>query len=167
MKLTSAICKSLQEKNITQIFAMSGANNEDLLQEIHQNKDFTLTIVKNESNAVFMAMGSYLKTKNIAAVITTSGSAILNTISPLTEAYTSKIPLLVIGGQIPQQFEGLGAFQDNSGNGNSINILDFFKPTTAFSERIHDKDYALESLSKAINISATRKEPSVFTYIRS
>ncbi len=41
-----------------------------------------------------MAMGLYLKSKKMAAVITTSGAAILNTLAPLTEAFTSKIPLL-------------------------------------------------------------------------
>lgn len=161
MNIATGICDLLLSHKITHIYAMSGANNEDLLNEVQKYDELRLTIVKNEANAVFMAMGSYLKSKQIAAVITTSGAAILNTIAPLTEAFTSRIPLLVIGGQIPQKFEGTGAFQDNSGCGSSVDILNFFTPTTIFQKRIESQHNALLNINDAIKATVEKKRPSI------
>ena len=160
MKTSNFITKFLVFNNITHIFTMSGANIEDLLSAIGKESSIKVTIVKNEYNAIMMAIGFYLKTRKIAVVLTTSGAGLLNTLSPLAEAFTSKIPLVLIAGQIPQGLEGKGGFQDNSGKSGTINILNMLRPTTGFCKKIEDVNEIKDTLESAFKTSQNIFLPS-------
>ncbi|WP_127717325.1 thiamine pyrophosphate-binding protein [Halobacteriovorax sp. HLS] len=161
MKNSEILPEILLSRDVTKVFAMSGANNEELLSELEKCSQIELTIVKNEYNAIFMAMSVYLKTNKLAAVITTSGAAILNTLPAVAEAFTSQIPLLVIGGQIDQKMEGVGAFQDNSGRGNSIDVLEMFKPATISAARIERSEDFVSMIEESIDEAIIKRAPSV------
>ena len=59
--------------------------------------------VTDERCAAFVAIGLYLATRRPAAVCVTSGSALLNTLPAVAEAYYRHAPLLVISADRPPQ----------------------------------------------------------------
>lgn len=162
MKVSDFIAKNLAERDVSHIFGMSGANIEDLYESIDVLRANTkIILAKNEYNATTMAIGSYISTRKISVVLTTSGPGTLNTIPVLAEAYTSNIPLILISGFVPNDLEGLGAFQDTSGKNGTINIQEMTKHCCVFQTKISEPNYIPEALEKAFYFSKKNKKPSI------
>lgn len=120
----------LDVSGIRHVFGVSGANIEDLYSTIAKDKKVTIVLAKNEYNAAMMAIGSYLSSKIIKPVLTTSGAGICNVIPVLAEGYSSRLPFVVISGTVPQNLEGMGAFQDTSGKGDTFDLSKVLAPCT-------------------------------------
>ena len=160
MLIKNAITEFLERKTNKLVFGMSGANIEELYESFSQ-ATLNITIAKNENNAVAMAIGAFLKTQKISTIATTSGGALLNTIPMLAEAYTSRLPCLVIAG-MPQHAQiGLGAFQETSGLNNTINIENLLAPITCKTSLIDDSRSIMQELSDSIEIALQEKRPAV------
>lgn len=130
MLVKDYICRYLEELDTQHAFGVSGANIEDLYSTIAKSKKVSVVLAKNEYNAGMMAIGSYLSSKSIKAVLTTSGAGVVNTIPILAEGYSSRLPFVLISGAVPQSLEGKGAFQDTSGEGDSFDLTKMLAPCT-------------------------------------
>ncbi|MDD4974702.1 MAG: thiamine pyrophosphate-binding protein [Bacteriovorax sp.] len=161
MKVSDYISEYLAYKELSHVFGMSGANIEDLYTSIYKKNTTSIILAKNEYNATTMAIGCYLATRKISVVMTTSGPGVLNTIPVLAEAYTSKIPLVLISGIVPEAMEGLGAFQDTSGLGGTLNVLEMLKQCTCYQKKIQDEKSIPEALDKAFELAIKHKKPAV------
>jgi acetolactate synthase-1/2/3 large subunit len=161
VKVADYISEYLAFRELSHVFGMSGANIEDLYTSIHKKNATTIVLAKNEYNATTMAIGSYLSTRKISVVMTTSGPGVLNTIPVLAEAFSSKIPLVLISGIVPEAMEGMGAFQDTSGLGGTLNILEMLKQCTCYQKKIQDEYSIPEALDKAFEFSMKYKKPAV------
>jgi acetolactate synthase-1/2/3 large subunit len=161
VKVADYISEYLAFRELSHVFGMSGANIEDLYTSIHKKNATTIVLAKNEYNATTMAIGSYLSTRKISVVMTTSGPGVLNTIPVLAEAFSSKIPLVLISGIVPEAMEGMGAFQDTSGLGGTLNILEMLKQCTCYQKKIQDEYSIPEALDKAFEFSMKYKKPGV------
>ena len=161
MKIADFIAEYLIYKQVTHVFGVSGANIEDLFMSIYKKKAPSIVLAKNEYNAATMAMGYYLATRKISVVMTTSGPGILNTIPVLAEAYTSKLPMILIAGIVPESVEGQGAFQDTSGSGGTINILEMIKQVTCFQIKIKDEHSIPSAIEKAFGFAYLHKKPAI------
>ncbi|BDD05204.1 aminotransferase class I/II-fold pyridoxal phosphate-dependent enzyme [Aureibacter tunicatorum] len=155
------IADFIAERGLKHIFGMSGANIEDLLFSIKSKEETQVILAKNEYNACLMAMSAYLKTNQIQVVYTTSGGGFMNTIPIIAEAYTSRIPIVIISGQVPVHFEGKGGFQDTSGKGDSFDIVETTRPMTAYCKKIKDSSEIPNTLQEAFAISEIEKRPAV------
>ncbi|MDO9181793.1 MAG: thiamine pyrophosphate-binding protein [Bacteriovorax sp.] len=151
----------ISNKNITHVFGVSGANIEDLFNSIYKINKTSIVLAKNEYCAAMMAIGYYLTTKNISIVLTTSGPGIFNTIPVLVEAYSSKIPLVLISGSVLDSHEGKRAFQDTSGEGESVNVLKMLTECTCFQIKVTDVSMIPDALETAFNYAIKFKKPSV------
>lgn len=165
MKVADYISDYLAKKELSHVFGMSGANIEDLFSAIHQNKNKykspTIILAKNEYNAATMAIGSYLATQKVSVVLTTSGPGVLNTLPVLAEAFSSRIPLILISGLIPSQLEGHGAFQDLSGKGGTLDIMEMTKHCSCFQKKIQEPNEIPKALELAFTRALTQKKPAV------
>ena len=65
---------------------------------------FHLHPVTDERSAAFVALGLCLSTRRPVAICVTSGSALLNTIPAVAEAFYRQLPLLVISADRPKQW---------------------------------------------------------------
>lgn len=161
MKVVDYISNYLALKEVPQIFGMSGANIEDLYTSLHRKKLVSIILAKNEYNAATMAIGSYLSTQKIGVVLTTSGPGVLNTLPVLAEAFSSRIPLILISGLIPTHLEGLGAFQDTSGKGGTFDISEMVKHCSSYHIKINHPNQIPEAMEKAFSSSLKHKRPAV------
>lgn len=98
------------------IVVCPGSRNGVLIHNFHQCREtFILHSVTDERSAAFVAIGIYLSERKPVALCVTSGSALLNTMPGIAEAYFRHIPLLVISADRPAerigQLDGQTLFQ--------------------------------------------------------
>lgn len=98
------------------IVVCPGSRNGVLVHNFHQCREtFILHSVTDERSAAFVAIGIYLSERRPVALCVTSGSALLNTLPGIAEAYFRHIPLLVISADRPAerigQLDGQTLFQ--------------------------------------------------------
>ncbi len=79
-----------------------GSRNAPLVHNFTNCKDITCHPITDERSAAFFALGIILATGSPVAVCVTSGSALLNTASAVSEAYYQHLPLLVISADRPE-----------------------------------------------------------------
>ena len=82
--------------NIKHLVLSSGARNIPFVNAVENNKNFTCYSVVDERNAAFFALGLSQRLNKPVAIACTSGTAVSNYLSGVTEAFYSHAPLVVI-----------------------------------------------------------------------
>ncbi len=155
------ISEFLAVMDLPSVFGVSGANCEDLFESIGRKAKSRIFLSKSEYGAATMALGQYLASLKTGVVVTTSGPGILNTIPVLAEAFTSKLPLLVLAGSVPLDAEGEGPFQDTSGKSDSIDLEAMLKQCTCFVRKITSEEMFADTLQTAYLKCLQDKRPAV------
>src|SRR5690606_35083394 len=106
--LAQTITQLCFAKEIKHIVICPGSRNAPLTIGFTENPYFKVYSIVDERSAAFFAMGIAQQTGHPAAVICTSGSAVLNFYPAIAEAFYSDIPLLVISADRPQKFIDIG-----------------------------------------------------------
>ena len=107
------------------VYFCSGARNESLLNFFKCPKEFIL----DERCASFMALGEARKKK--IAICTTSGTAVLECLPALCEAFYSQIDLTLISADRPSSLKNTGAPQ----------TIDQISPLAAYTHKQMDIDF--------------------------
>lgn len=93
----------LLAQGFVDIVVCPGSRNGILVHNFDAAK-FCLHPVTDERSAAFVGLGLCLSTHRPVAVCVTSGSALLNTIPAVAEAYYRQLPLLIISADRPKQW---------------------------------------------------------------
>ena len=104
----------LLQSGITDAVVCPGSRNGVIVHNLHEltrtashEHPFRIHAVTDERSAAFVALGiSLAQDLRPVAVCVTSGSALLNTIPAVAEAFYRQIPLLVISADRPPQLIG-------------------------------------------------------------
>ena len=88
-----------------------GGRNAPFVEVLSRIKDIQLYTFFEERSAAFFAVGMAKKKGRPAAVVTTSGTAVLELYPALIEAYYSGTPLVLITADRPLDYKGTGAPQ--------------------------------------------------------
>lgn len=91
---------------INHIVLCPGSRNAPLSQSFASDKRFTCYAITDERSAAFFALGLTQSLKKPVAVCCTSGSALLNILPAVSEAYYQQLPLLVISADRPAEWIG-------------------------------------------------------------
>ncbi len=161
MLVKDYISHYFEASDIRHVFGVSGANIEDLFSSLAHDKKVSIVLAKNEYNAGMMAIGSYLSSKIVTPVLTTSGAGICNVIPILAECYSSRLPFVVISGTVPLNLEGLGAFQDTSGVGDSFDLSQVLAPCTEEVFKVRDASEVPLVIRQAFSKANKSKRPTV------
>ena len=109
-KLLLQIISLLKASNISRIVISSGSRHFPLIHSLENDDFFKLYSVVDERSAAFFALGLIQKTNEPVGISCTSGSAITNYGSAVSEAFYQHLPLLLItADRIP---ELLGQLED-------------------------------------------------------
>ncbi len=145
--LTDIFVKS----GLTNIVISPGSRNAPIIISFANRPEITAFSIVDERSAAFFALGLALKTQKTVAIACTSGSAVLNYASAISEAYYQKIPLLVLTADRPPNLIDVG-------DGQTIrqeNIFsNFIKKSYQLSSNIDsEEEYknAEEIINEAIN----------------
>lgn len=94
------------QHGIKEVVISPGSRNMPLAETFASCPDFHCHAVTDERSAGFYALGVAQQREEPVAVCVTSGSALLNLASAVSEAYYQQIPLLVISADRPQAWIG-------------------------------------------------------------
>jgi 2-succinyl-5-enolpyruvyl-6-hydroxy-3-cyclohexene-1-carboxylate synthase len=104
IKKAQIIIDLLQQKEVKDIVITPGSRNAPLTIGFTENPFFAPYSIVDERSAGFFALGMSQQTKKASALVCTSGSALLNYAPAVAEAFYSKIPLIVISADRPQEW---------------------------------------------------------------
>ena len=96
----------MEQHQIVDVVISPGSRNMPLAVSFASNSMFHCHPVTDERSAGFYAIGLSISLHKPVAVCITSGSALLNLASSVSEAYYQRVPLLVISADRPQAWIG-------------------------------------------------------------
>jgi 2-succinyl-5-enolpyruvyl-6-hydroxy-3-cyclohexene-1-carboxylate synthase len=152
--LAQSIIQICLAKGIKNIVISPGSRNAPLIIGFVNNPEFNCYSIADERCAAFFAMGIAQQTQKPAAVVCTSGSALLNYYPAFAEAFYSQIPLIVISADRPQS-------KIDIGDGQTIRQKNVFKNHSLYNANLSEEP-SLENdlkINKAINKAITKKGP--------
>lgn len=91
----------IKSKGITQVVVSPGSRNAPIIIIFKANMELQLLSVPDERSAGFFALGLAMQSGKPVALLSTSGTAVLNYAPAIAEAYYLKIPLLVMTADRP------------------------------------------------------------------
>jgi 2-succinyl-5-enolpyruvyl-6-hydroxy-3-cyclohexene-1-carboxylate synthase len=94
----------LKAKGIEQVVISPGSRNAPLIQVFHRNFGESCMSIVDERSAAYFALGLAVSSKKPVAILTTSGTAVLNLGPALAEAYYQGVPLLAITADRPAEW---------------------------------------------------------------
>ena len=131
-----AIAKTLKSLGVDVIFGMCGHGDLPVLDALIDS-GIRFISVHHEQVAVHAADAYYRVTHRPGVVLTTLGPGVLNTITALGDAALDGSALVVISADVPDRFEGFGAYQELDLNGGDEQQL-VTRPVTKRSYRVVD-----------------------------
>lgn len=146
-----AICLA---KGIKNIVISPGSRNAPLTIGFVNNPEFNCYSIADERCAAFFALGIAQQTQKPAAVVCTSGSALLNYYPAFAEAFYSQIPLIVLSADRPQS-------KIDIGDGQTIRQENVFKNHSLYNANLTETASVENDLkiNKAIKIAFAQKGP--------
>ncbi|MBC9797523.1 2-succinyl-5-enolpyruvyl-6-hydroxy-3-cyclohexene-1-carboxylic-acid synthase [Sinomicrobium weinanense] len=152
--LAQTVLQLCRAKNITEVVISPGSRNAPLTIGFTHDEFFNCYSIIDERCAAFFAMGMAQWTRRPAALVCTSGSALLNYYPAVCEAFYSDIPLVVISADRP-------ADKIDIGDGQTIRQQNVFANHILYSANLRegDKAYNEEQVQKAIHTAVTGKGP--------
>ncbi|MBZ0275568.1 MAG: thiamine pyrophosphate-binding protein [Anaerolineae bacterium] len=107
------LLRYLQLEGATTIFGVPGGALKNLLEELKNQRDtFDYVICKQETGAGYIADGYNRVTGKLGVVMITSGPGATNAVTGAVNAQNSFSSLLVISGEVPEQYFGMGYLQE-------------------------------------------------------
>lgn len=102
----------LRQLQVKTVFGYPGGAILPVFDGIHDSPHFDLIIPRHEQGAGHMAEGYARVTGKPGVVLVTSGPGGTNTITPMQDALSDGIPIVVFTGQVPTTARGSDAFQE-------------------------------------------------------
>ena len=140
MNLTVAqlLLEYLKLEGVTKIFGMPGGAVIYLMEELRRQADhFEFVICRHESGAAYIADGYSRVTGGLGVVLTTTGPGATNAITGAVNAQSSNSALLVITGEVPRKYFGMGYLQEGVDAKLDVNAI--FRNAVQYSAEIIDQ----------------------------
>jgi 2-succinyl-5-enolpyruvyl-6-hydroxy-3-cyclohexene-1-carboxylate synthase len=96
------------KKGLSNIIISPGSRNAPIILSFANREEIVAFSIVDERSAAFFALGMSLQTGKTTAIACTSGSAVLNYASAISEAFYQKVPLLIITADRPLHLVDVG-----------------------------------------------------------
>ena len=154
MNTSEIIIKLLEEKRVKHIFGHPGEQILPLYRAL-SNSNIKHILTRHEQGAVHATDAYARVTGKFGVCIATAGPGALNLVMGVATAYKDSIPMLIITGDNPKNFNKGNSFQNNSFQ--SIDTIAIFKPIVIKSFNPHNGKLAIMNIKEALEI--LEKEP--------
>lgn len=98
------LAQCLAAYGVSDIFSSPGSRNAPLIMALARHPGLTVRPVVDERSAAFIALGFASVSQRPAALVCTSGTALLNYAPAIAEAFYRKVPLIVISADRPAEW---------------------------------------------------------------
>ena len=127
------LLRYLALEGVHTLFGVPGGGLKHLLGALKDAREqFTYVVCRQETGAAYIADGWARVTGRLAVVAVTSGPGATNALTGAMNADASGVPMLVITGEAPQQYFGMGYLQE--GTDTALNVQAVFANAVAYSE---------------------------------
>ncbi|WP_026475003.1 thiamine pyrophosphate-binding protein [Alkaliflexus imshenetskii] len=154
-RAANMIIEQLVLHGVDYVFGVTGKAISPLIDALIDFDSIQFIATKHETGAALMAYGYAQGTGKIGVCCGTTGGGSTNLATGVATAFMNSIPLLVVTGQVSTFEFGKGAFQESTGQGQSINTVDFFKSISKASIFIDSVDNIREKIDHAIQLATT------------
>lgn len=128
MKRTMQILRELAAAGVAECCVCAGARNAPFIEVLEKTAQFKVWHGFEERSMAFFALGRAKRLQQPVAIITTSGTALAETLPAVIEAHSSQVPLVVLSADRPRSFRFSGSPQ-------TMPQLDILK---TFVEKVYD-----------------------------
>lgn len=139
-------------KRVRKAVLCPGSRNIPIVANLLEAEEFECFPVTDERSAAFYALGIALATQQPVVVCVTSGSAFLNTLPAMAEAFYRKVPVILISADRPKEWIDRLDGQTMMQHGNYANLFKCEVDIDDFDiDDIGKSDYCQMLLNKALN----------------
>ena len=150
--LAAKYMKEIHE--VQQVFTLSGAHIENLLDGFTEYKINTLD-VRHEQAAAMMAHAWSIYRREPGVLLVTAGPGFTNALTGIANAYLDNVPMVVLCGRHPLRDDLTGALQE-------LNQIDMVKPVTKWQATCYDTKRIPEYLAIAFRQAMLGRPGPVF-----
>lgn len=111
---TDFILDALVREGLSHLFMVPGGLIDPFLPALARHQDLKPIVAAHEGAAAYMADGYARASGRFGAAIGIGGPGLCNMTTAVAAAKTDGSPLLILSGEVPEDMEGLGEFQDAS-----------------------------------------------------
>src|SRR6476661_7242879 len=137
-------------------FTLSGAHVFPMYDgAVKAEPSMRLLDVRHEQTAVFAAEADGKLTRVPGLAVLTAGPGITNGVSPMTQAWFSGSPLVVVGGRAPDNRWGTGSLQE-------LDHVPLVAPVTKSARTVHDAADVAAEMDRALTVARTSHRGPTF-----
>ena len=159
IKVSFELIETLARCGVMDYCVCPGSRNAPLIEVLEKCENIRVFYHFDERAAGFFALGRMKKTGRPVAVVTTSGTAVMETLPALTEAYYSNCPLVVLSADRPKYFRQSGAPQVVDQMGVLRSVVDQELDLEAANSKDVFVLQQLKTLERSIHINICFDEP--------
>lgn len=149
---SEVFAKALENESVEHVFGVPGEENLDFLESLRKSKiNFVLT--RHEQGAGFMADVYGRLTGKAGVCLATIGPGATNLITPVSDAFLDRAPLVAVTGQAD-------TLRMHKESHQYIDVLTMFRPVTKWNTRIERPDMVAEAVRKAFKLAEAEKPGS-------
>jgi len=148
------VARALKNEGITHIFTLCGGH----VQNIYDgclDEGIRVVDVRHEQTATHAADGWARITGRPGVAVVTAGPGVTDSVTGVANAFRAQVPIVVIGGQAPRQFQDMGGLQD-------MNHVELMRPITKWSVSVPETARLGEYVQSAFRIAASGVPGPVF-----
>lgn len=152
----------LVERGVQHVFGVGGANIEDVFVAVQARRPAIRAVLDKHEHSGGAAADAYARLRGgCGVVLSTSGGAAMNLVSALAEARASNVPVLALVGEPPTSLQGVGAFQDTSGRGGTVDAAAVLATVSRWCERVREPEQIVAQLERARAAALADRGPAV------
>lgn len=138
LNVAQLLLEYLKLEGVTKLFGIPGGAVIYLMEELRKQSDcFDFVICRHETGAAYIADGYSRVTGGLGVVLTTTGPGATNALTGAINAQSSNSALLVITGEVPRKFFGMGYLQE--GVDAKLDVNGIYRNAVQYSAEIIDQ----------------------------
>jgi acetolactate synthase-1/2/3 large subunit len=127
------IVEALLSAGVDTFFGVPGGPISPLFEAVLETEGATLVESRHESTAAFAAMGFYRATGRVPGLLVTAGPGATNAVTGVAAAFTERVPMMVIAGDVAWSATGGRMAQDSGPEG--LDLEHMFERITRTTKR--------------------------------
>ena len=143
----SAAIAQLVAEGVTTVFTIPGVHNVHMVDALLDFDSLNVVGGRNEQELVFMANGYTRASGEIAVPLVISGPGVTNSLTPLADARSDSVPMVLVAASCDTRYLGRGAFHELEDQSQALASV------CKWNARVTDADQVPEVIHKAFEVA--------------
>ena len=152
------VLAAVRAQGVEYVFMDPGALNDAFMAPMTSTPGLDTVVAAFEGGAAYMADGYARASGKLGVCFGIGGPGVLNMTTALAAAGADRSQVLVVSGEVPRSWEGIGGFQDASGA--AVDDVGVLKPVTGLSISVSAPSVLPHHLRHAMTHAYTQRRPA-------